>query len=106
MKRMSNGTVMMQLKPENRGIYTMRASMNPAYVRAVRETLKEYGEKIARAIQAGNAQQAVALTVQAGKVKRCSLEHINNANKIVFDRAGNAVYHWDTKEKTMYTLEQ
>lgn len=105
MKRMSNGTVMMQLSPENRGAYTMRTNLNPAYCRAVRENLKEYGEKIAQAIQAGNAQQAVALTVQAGKVKRCSLEHINNANKIVYDRAGNAVYSWDTKEQALYILE-
>lgn len=106
MTRMRNGTVMMQLSPENRGIYTMRTNLNPAYVRAVRESLKEYGEKIAQAIQAGNAQQAVLLAVQAGKMKRSFAKDISNDNKTVYDRSGNAAYAWSGEDKGLYALEQ
>ena len=105
MKRMSNGSVMMQLSPKYRDMYTMNTNLNPDYVRAVRDNLKYYGTRIARAIRRGNAEMAVSLTVEAGSLKRSLLRNIDTADKIVYDRSGDAVYFWSTKEQTLYTLD-
>lgn len=106
MKRLSNGTVLMELKQESvdQG-YTMRANINASAIRAFKQWNKDSAKIIRRAMRHGDCKTVIAEMQNAKWRNREIREIAAHHDKIVYDSNGQSIALWDCDEQKMYELE-
>lgn len=108
MKIMQNGTVQMELSEQTKAKhYTMRSSINPDLIKAIKRWNKESAKIIAAAIKRGDCKAVLAeMKNTQGRnemIRKCSS---SDNDKIVYNCYGEAIFWWDAKEKAIYKLEK
>lgn len=106
MKRLKNGTVMMELNQASKGKgYTMRANVNADCIRALKRWNKDSAAAIRDAIRRNDCKAVIRELENARHRNRQIREISEHHDKIVYDASGKMIFMWDCKEQKMYRIE-
>lgn len=86
--------------------WTLRANINPAYIRLLQRNGKEYGQRVAQAIRCGDSQRADKLLQDA---RECRTHvHIRESaahhDKFLHDALGMPIAVWDREDGKLHSL--
>lgn len=85
--------------------WTMRLNINPELMTAIKEWNKESASKVNEAIKSGDVKEALKETKNARNRRKSLRNSIEEADRIIYDASGNAIYWYETKTDAIYTLE-
>ena len=85
--------------------YTVRTSLNPDYVRDIDILAKVWGKKVAEAVQVNDAKKAVQGITVGGEQKRCMRHRLENPDRFVYNKDGEAIYWYEGATQKVLKLE-
>ncbi len=105
MRRMKNGTVMMELNQDSKlKGYTMRANISPNLIRMLKRWNQDSAAIIRAAIKRGDCKKVISEMQNAKNRNRKIRELSEHHNKLVRDASGKIIFLWDYQEKKMYGI--